>query len=242
MLSTSIGTDLTLDQLSSSTREALSESAEAFSVLGVRDTMTYDFIAAANPSVQSKMEITPDPTFAYEITQTYALRFLQKRTIDPEIPIVGLDVPPHLPGVEKAVIHFKAKGYRFANWRCITRLTDYDLLDMGPFEWASIFSRFSLTLTDRFHSSIFSLKNHTPVITIDHKPTRITASSQSKVSALLDSFGIKDTDYCDATTIDNSEWILVAMENSLDIPDAGQIKSNLARMKDKYNAYLHKLY
>ena len=32
------------------------------------------------------------------------------------------------------------------------------------------------------------------------------------------------------------------MENSLDIPDAGQIKSNLARMKDKYNAYLHKLY
>jgi hypothetical protein len=77
--------------------------------------MNYDFIAAANPSVQSKMEITPDPTFAYEIAQTYALRFLQKRTIDPEIPIVGLDVPPHLPGVEKALIHFKAKGYRFAN-------------------------------------------------------------------------------------------------------------------------------
>ena len=134
------------------------------------------------------------------------------------------------------MVHFKAKGYRFANWRGLTRLTDYDLPDIGPFEWASISSRFSLTLTDRFHSSIFSLKNHTPVITIDHKMTRIIASSQSKVSALLDSFGIKDTNYCDATTIDNSERILVAMENSLTILGAGQIKSNLARMKDKYNA------
>lgn len=67
--------------------------------------------------------------------------------------------------------------------------------DMDALQWSGLFSRYSITLTNRFHASIFSLKNRTPVITVDCKAKRITADKTSKSSLLLDGFGLKESNY-----------------------------------------------
>jgi hypothetical protein len=114
MLSSSIGTDLTLAQLNQEALASVRDSIKGFSLLGLRDQMTYDFIQSLDESCVDKMRVMPDPTFSYVVDQLPAEKYLRKRKIDPDIPVIGLDLPLDLPGLRRAIEHLKEKGYYIA--------------------------------------------------------------------------------------------------------------------------------
>ena len=241
MISSSIGTDLDIDSLDQATQQALRDSIEGFSMLGVRDEITRDFIHDLTPQASDSVDVIPDPTFSYTIDGTHSEAYLKRKGVGPGVPIMGLDVPPSLIGVEDAVKHLKSKGYAVASWRGVSTFADYDFSDMGPLEWSGIFKRFDITLTNRFHASIFSLKNSTPVITMDYKANRISRSKQSKASMLMDSFGLKDTNYKNVADITDSAWVLSAMQAALDEPRIKELQSSISRKNREYNSYLGKI-
>ena len=150
-------------------------------------------------------------------------------------------LPTGLIGVEDAVKYLKSKGYAVASWRGVSRFADYDFSDMGPLEWSGIFKRFDITLTNRFHASIFSLKNLTPVITMDYKANRISRSEQSKASMLMDSFGLKDTNYRNVAGITDPAWVLRAIQAALDEPRIKELQSSISRKNIEYSYYLEKI-
>lgn len=115
MLSSSIGTDLTLAQLNQEALASVRDSIKGFSLLGVRDQMAYDFIQSLDESCVDKMRVMPDPTFSYVVDQLPAEKHLRKRKIDPDIPVIGLDLPLDLPGLRRAIEHLKEKGYYIAS-------------------------------------------------------------------------------------------------------------------------------
>jgi polysaccharide pyruvyl transferase WcaK-like protein len=241
MISSSIGTDLNIDSLDQATQQALRDSIEGFSMLGVRDEITRDFIHDLTPQASDRLDIIPDPTFSYAIDGTHSEAYLKRKGVSPDVPIIGLDLPTRLIGVEDAVKHLKSKGYAVASWRGVSKVADYDFSDMGPLEWSGIFKRFDITLTNRFHASIFSLKNSTPVITMDYKTNRISRSKQSKASMLMDSFGLKDTNYKNVADITDSAWVLSAMQAALDEPRIKELQSSISRKNREYNSYLGKI-
>jgi polysaccharide pyruvyl transferase WcaK-like protein len=241
MISSSIGTDLNIDSLDQATQQALRDSIEGFSMLGVRDEITRDFIHDLTPQASDSVDVIPDPTFSYTIDGTHSEAYLQRKGVSPGVPIIGLDVPPSLIGVEDAVKHLKSKGYAVASWRGVSTFADYDFSDMGPLEWSGIFKRFDITLTNRFHASIFSLKNSTPVITMDYKANRISRSKRSKASMLMDSFGLKDTNYRNVADITDSAWVLRAMQAALDEPRIKELQSSISRKNREYDSYLGKI-
>ena len=241
MISSSIGTDLNIDSLDQATQQALRDSIEGFSMLGVRDEITRDFIHDLTPQASDRLDIIPDPTFSYTIDGTHSEAYLKRKGVGPGVPIMGLDVPPSLIGVEDAVKHLKSKGYAVASWRGVSTFADYDFSDMGPLEWSGIFKRFDITLTNRFHASIFSLKNSTPVITMDYKANRISRSKRSKASMLMDSFGLKDTNYRNVADITDSAWVLRAMQAALDEPRIKELQSSISRKNREYDSYLEKI-
>ena len=241
MISSSIGTDLDIDSLDQATQQALRDSIEGFSMLGVRDEITRDFIHGLTPQASDRVDVIPDPTFSYAIDGTHSEAYLKKKGVSPDVPIIGLDLPTGLIGVEDAVKHLKSKGYAVASWRGISTLADYDFSDMGPLEWSGIFKRFDITLTNRFHASIFSLKNLTPVITMDYKANRISRSGQSKASMLMDSFGLKDTNYRNVAGITDPAWVLRAIQAALDEPRIKELQSSISRKNIEYNYYLEKI-
>jgi polysaccharide pyruvyl transferase WcaK-like protein len=69
------------------------------------------------------------------------------------------------------------------------------MLMMSPFEWAAVFSRLSLVITERFHDTIFSLRHGVPVLTLDWDPARYRADGQSKTWCLLQQYGIEKTSH-----------------------------------------------
>ena len=76
------------------------------------------------------------------------------------------------------------------------RYADYCLTDISPLEWAGIFRYFSLTITDRFHVSIFSLKNGVPVVAVDWDSDRIgvaTPPMEIENGWLVLYYGVKQT-------------------------------------------------
>ncbi len=238
MLASSIGTDLTLDSLDAPILKALAHSAECFEMLAVRDKITQEFLLELVPQLKSRIGLVPDPTFSYQVDTSHADRYLKRCGIDQSIPLIGLDLPLNVPGTQEAIQHFKSKGYRIVSWRGGTKVSDYDFSDMTPFQWAGMFANYNLTLTNRFHASIFSLKNLTPVIALDCKPERVTASRRSKISLLLEDFGLRGTNYCNATHLTDKKWILQTMESTLAEPQTELIIANLSSMKCAYEVYL----
>ncbi len=241
MVSSSIGTALDVDTLDQMTQQALRNSIEGFSMLGVRDEITRDFIYELAPQAESKLNVIPDPTFSYTIDNSYSESYLERKGVNPDVSIIGLDLPANLIGVEDAVKHLKSRGFAVASWRGISKLADYDFSDIGPLEWSGIFKRFDITLTNRFHASIFSLKNGTPVITIDYKANRISRSKRSKSSMLMDSFGLTDTNYRNIDDITDASWVLKAVQAALDEPRTAEIESSILRKKSDYDSYLSQI-
>ena len=241
MLSSSIGTALDIDALDQTTRQALRNSIEGFSMLGVRDEITRDFIQDLAPQAAHKLDVIPDPTFSYTVDNSYSESYLKKKGVSPDVSIIGLDLPVNLIGVEDAVKHLKSKGYAVASWRGVSKFADYDFSDMGPLEWSGIFKRFDITLTNRFHASIFSLKNGTPVITMDYKANRISRSKRSKSSMLMDSFGLKETNYRNVADVTDPSWVLNAIKAALDESRTEQLTLSISRKNTEYDSYLRQI-
>ena len=241
MLSSSIGTALDIDALDQTTRQALRNSIEGFSMLGVRDEITRDFIQDLAPQAAHKLDVIPDPTFSYTVDNSYSESYLKKKGVSPDVSIIGLDLPVYLIGVEDAVKHLKSKGYAVASWRGVSKFADYDFSDMGPLEWSGIFKRFDITLTNRFHASIFSLKNGTPVITMDYKANRISRSKRSKSSMLMDSFGLKETNYRNVADVTDPSWVLNAIKAALDESRTEELTLSILRKNTEYDSYLRQI-
>ena len=55
----------------------------------------------------------------------------------------------------------KNHGYTIASLRA-ARYVDILVNDLSPFEFAGIFKYFDVLLTNRFHDTVFSIKNDTP--------------------------------------------------------------------------------
>jgi hypothetical protein len=161
--------------------------------------------------------------------------------VRPDVHIIGLDVPPRLIGVEDAVKYLKSKGYAVASWRGVSTFADYDFSDMGPLEWSGILKRFDVTLTNRFHASIFRLKNFTPVLAMDYKPNRISRSQRCKASMLMDSFGLPDTNDRNVADITDAAWVLRALQAALDEPRIKELQSSISRSHTEYDSYLGKM-
>jgi polysaccharide pyruvyl transferase WcaK-like protein len=241
MLSSSIGTTLKFQKLDSRLQDRLRDSLRGYSAIGVRDEFTRDFLREMDPKMSGKVEMVPDPTFSYDLSVEPADRYLKRKKIRIDFPVVGLDLPGNVPGLEGALRHFKKKGYKVISWRGNSRYSDYDFSDMTPFEWAGMFSKYSITLTNRFHASIFSLKNLTPLIAIDCKKDRLTDSSFSKLSQLLKEFAMDQTNYNTAWSILNDEWLLKKMEEETLKSTNHTIESTLNNLKSRYYRFVYGL-
>lgn len=237
MLASSIGTDLTLADLTEAQQERVRSSINGFELLGVRDELTQDFIHTIEPGSASRVKLIPDPTLSYTLNTKPAADYLRKRRVSLGAKTIGLDLPTSVRGVEQAVKHYKDAGYTIVTWRGRSKYADFDFSDLSPLEWSGIFAHFAITLTNRFHASIFSLKNETPVITVDFKSNRVTESQKSKASMLLESFGIRDGNYANATAMAD-DWVLQAMQASLENPGTAQLRARAAGMNEELDRYV----
>ena len=58
---------------------------------------------------------------------------------------------------------------------------------------------------------------------------------------LMDSFGLKDTNYRNVAGITDPAWVLRAIQAALDEPRIKELQSSISRKNIEYNYYLEKI-
>ena len=145
----------------------IGELINKFQYVGVRDNATEDYMKLLD--LETQVEHTCDPSIILDLKQKEfnidrIIEKLQNSGIDLSKPIFGIMGGDWLGKIARNLIGETAQLVALYE---PNRYADIYLCDLTPFEWAKVFSLFTITFTHFFHGTLFSLKNKTPTISIE---------------------------------------------------------------------------
>lgn len=218
----------------------LKESLNDLDLIGYRDTITKELINEIGLEDGAKALRAPDPTFLYEIKKTAVEKKLGDAGIDLAKPVVGVSGLPR--NISMHVYNFyHARGFQVVSLG-YNKHCDVSLCCLHPFEWAEIFRFFSLCVTDRFHGTIFALKNKTPVVAVDVAKFRFTGAGESKTKSLLKDFGLEESNHFNVNEVDSDkEGFLERLETVRNGFDAGRVEESLKDQQEKLKRFLERV-
>ena len=181
---------LTYEALSPGQRAEITASLDDFALLGVRDEGTRRLVARLVGEDDERLQLVPDPTFTYTIDYGPVERYLQRKDIELDRPIVCLHLLRDTEWGGDLAARFRAAGYAVASLRP-ARYADILFTDMAPFEQMGLYRYFDLVVTHRFHDSVFSFMNGTPVLAFAEHGTDVTKHGESRLHSLYRSFGFE---------------------------------------------------
>lgn len=211
---------------------------QEFDFIGVRDQHTVEFVRSLG--VKKEVQKVPDPAFSFDLTKDYdeAIKEkLKRRGVDLNRPVLcfrtgGTEERNKL--CKAAERYFRDKGYQTVSIGGPNRYADHNLSDMfDPFEWAHVYKFFDFCITDRFHGTVFCLKNGIPFLSIedDDYYKRI----KSKIVDLLEDFEMMNHYlYLDGSDYD-IEQILSDIEDSF---SAKEVRKKVDLMRGQYHEML----
>jgi len=133
----------------------------------------------------------PTRPFSLKTKKIDIHRLLQRHGLDPQRPIFGLLLYGQKELSRAVSDHYRRKGYQVLNFNMLNPYADFNLgHKVDPFEWAALFASLNCCLTDRFHCSIFNIREGIPFVGIEPYATR--SPLHSKIYDLLCHFGLQD--------------------------------------------------
>jgi hypothetical protein len=224
-------------------QEKISKYLNGFDVIGSRDRFTHDFVTRYRTRSSGLVERIPDPTFHFQIQPTGIRDKLSQIGIDCERPILGLLLFGHRGLSQEIKRHFKSQGYQIIALSMYNPYADFNLGHLlNPFEWAEAFQVLSFCITDRFHGTIFCLKNHTPFISIEKDSA--LPKSQSKIYDLLSEFNLtscyvnpRDEDFSPSRFLQ----LAAEIESNWDESFKPDISTKIDILRNRHLDFIHKM-
>ncbi|MFH0734336.1 MAG: polysaccharide pyruvyl transferase family protein [bacterium] len=198
--------NLTFEHINDKQKEMISSTINDFSLLGVRDKITFKILEHFVEDKQ-KIELLPDPTFTMDINYSIVEKYIAKKRINFSKPIIGMHIHKMDFWAKDVAKYFKSIGFRIASIRPFGG-EDFLLNDMGPMEHMGIFKYFDLMITNKFHDTIFCLKNRTPMLTYPFNDTYTTSYGDSKYYNLLADFNLVNSNYMKIRKDITAEYVI----------------------------------
>lgn len=164
---------LNIEGLKEPHKKAMREFLNDFRLIGVRDQFTLDLVKAyaSNPDVFWM----PDPTFSLRF-ETAIFDKVRQKLIDAGVdlsrPIIGLSLSSNISSL-KALSGELFRKFDELNCQVVSigQYNEYCHVNLtaslDPLEWAHVYRFFQFCITDRFHSTIFSIRNHIGFAAVD---------------------------------------------------------------------------
>jgi hypothetical protein len=163
----------------------------SYALIGVRDQITWEMVQEAKLSRDVPVVRSPDPTILYQVPKTNVRDLLERHSIDPERPILGMLFYGKPEFSEKVSRFYKQRGFQTVAFSMYNPYADVNIGHLiTPEEWADFFNYLSFCVTDRFHGSIFCLKANIPFLSIE--PYAPRTRQNSKVFSILYDFDRTD--------------------------------------------------
>lgn len=234
--------DASYGKLTARQRELMQASIDGFEQLGVRDEATRALISHFVEEKDDRLQLVPDPTFYLDIDYSAADSYTKRSGMAQcGKPIVCFHLLKTDTFADELAKMFHQKGWLVASLRP-AKYADFLLKDLSPMEFAGIFRYFDLTITHRFHDSVFSIKNLTPFIVYPPSASYKSEGGHSKQSSLTNAFGL--TDICLIEGIQKMEVSMI-MERAMNaISEFNKrkpgIQEQLLRYKKQLNEYIQR--
>lgn len=162
--------------------DKLKDIAQKFKFIGLRDDLTVNLFKNVLEINEEKIYKQPDPSFLLDVEQfhlsNYYVRKLKGRKI------AYYNFMSDFPYRKKLADMLRQKGYTVIS-SVYNPFADICIDTIDAKEWAGIFRHCDLIVTERFHDSVFSLRNCKPVIAVDWEDYRITSDGDSKTLRIL---------------------------------------------------------
>jgi polysaccharide pyruvyl transferase WcaK-like protein len=230
----------TIDKYPQEFHSMMREIINDFELIGFRDKITKELVEKIGLKDRSILMESPDPTFLFDIKKTSVKDKLHDIGLDLHKPVIGiLGIPDSL--ASSIYSFYRAKGLQVVSIG-YSRYADVSLSCLSPFEWAEVFRFLSLCVTDRFHATVFSLKNKTPVVAIDIMKSRYTDSGESKTQSLLRDFEIGNTNHFNIDTINSDKTaFLQKLESVRNDFDRDKAEESIKLQQKKLELFLDKV-
>lgn len=174
----------------------LYESFSTFKFLGVRDRITLGLLRD-EIGLGDRVYVQYDPTYLIPETE-FSLPYLIRKKLEhirkrQKIALVNFSVTG-CPFKREMTEFLKSQGY-YTISTLYNKSADSNLMSLSPFNWAAMFRYVDLSVTERFHDTVFSLRNNKPVIAIDWNEKRFSKDGFSKTQNLLSQYGLDNNHF-----------------------------------------------
>lgn len=164
---------LKIGQLTDAHKDTIASLLNKFQLIGVRDQFTYNLVTSY--SGNRNLQLMPDPTFGLEfdpVVYNNVQLKLTKAGVDLSKPVIALSLSSHIAELknlsELAFNYFNSLGYQVV---CVGQYNKFCNINLAalfdPIEWAHSYKFFTFCITDRFHSTIFSIRNNVDFFAVD---------------------------------------------------------------------------
>lgn len=170
-------------------KEILSSSLANLKYIGIRDNLTINFLTKKLNIDLTKIHKQPDPTFYLDVNTFSLPQAYTKKLIGKKIALYNFNI--NFPYRKELASLLKEKGYTLVS-TFYNPYVDIQIATVDAFGWAGLFKYYHLIVTERFHDSVFGLRNCKPVIAIDWDSNRFANQGDSKTFRLLEDYNLTD--------------------------------------------------
>lgn len=217
--------------LSESQIETYRKHLSAFDKISVRDQHTEELLVKIGVSEVNRV---PDPTLLMDLPDSDLKDVLIDVGISLEKPIVGIYQCGKMS--KKIADHYREKGYQVvALYK--SQKADFELFTkIDPLEYYSVHRYLDFVVSGSLHSTIFSIKNGTPFVTLDYSDSNLI----DKKETLLEEFSLLDR-HINISSEEDFEDVIERIEKCEKELNEGDINRRLDKMKEKGLNYIEEL-
>ena len=227
--------------LNAQQRKELLESFSTFKLLGVRDRVTLRLLRD-EIGLDDKVYTQYDPTYLIPETEfslpSWTRRKLERIRKKKKIALVNFSVTG-CPFKQAMTEFLKSQGY-YTISTLYNEYADCNLMSLSPFGWAAMFRYVDLTVTERFHDSVFTLRNGKPVVAIDWSKNRFSKDGFSKTQNLLSLYGL-DCNHFIATSLEEAKPVMEYIKAVPVVEQQKIIKQHNLKIVNEYSEIMRKI-
>ena len=212
--------------------ERLKAIAEKFIYIGLRDGLSVDLFTN-KMKVDVPVYKQPDPSYYLDINEFRLPEYYVRKLKGKKIAFYNFS--PNFPYRKELADLIREKGYTVIS-SVYNPYADIKIDTIGPKEWAGIFRYCDIVITERFHDSLFALRNCKPVIAVDWEKDRFSSTGDSKTLRILKDYGLEKNH----VTLTNARQLHDIVDNiSISIKDFDAV--DVQHRNEEYVALAFKL-
>lgn len=189
-------------------KKDLYKSFSTFKLFGVRDRVT-EHLLRDEIGMGDQVYTLYDPTYLIPESEFSLPYFIRKKLEGvrkhQKIALFNFSVTGCL--FKKEMTEFLQQQGYYTISTLYNEWADCNLMSLSPFGWAAMFRYVDLTVTERFHDSVFTLRNGKPVVAIDWNSGRFSKDGSSKTQNLLSLYGL-DCNHFIATNLEEAKNVM----------------------------------